>query len=180
MRIHGEAFPLHLTRDLDEAKAYARQRYEDEPDKRFGLLASSGARSLPRYGVDNSWDATRRLRTARWFNAPPADPSSCCRLEAVVTEFQCQGLELDLPIVCWGDDVLWNGTAWKLVPPRRRYQQRNPEQILKNVYRVLLTRGRDGVLVFIPPDATFDRTEQALLAAGVRPLPEVLDHAESA
>ncbi|MFN7989466.1 MAG: DNA/RNA helicase domain-containing protein [Thermoanaerobaculia bacterium] len=177
MRIHGEAFPLHLTRNLDEAKTYARQRYEGEPERRYGLLASSGARSLPSYGVDNSWDATRRLRTARWFNAPPTDPSSCCSLEAVVTEFQCQGLELDLPIVCWGDDLLWTGTVWKLMPPRRRYQQKDPEQILKNVYRVLLTRGRDGVLVFIPPGASFDHTEQALLAAGVRPLPEELEHA---
>jgi DUF2075 family protein len=46
-------------------------------------------------------------------------------------------------------------------------------QLLKNTYRVLLTRGRDGFIIWLPPDSRLDETETALLAAGVRPVPVV-------
>jgi hypothetical protein len=94
-------FPIYVTRDLDTAKDYARHRYGGEPDPRYGLLATSHARNLEAHGVDNSWLATSRNNVAKWFNTPPDDPNSCCALTRVVTEFDCQGLELDLPIVCW-------------------------------------------------------------------------------
>jgi DUF2075 family protein len=89
-----------------------------------------------------------------------------------VTEFQVQGLEVDLPIVMWGEDLLWSGTGWDFKPKRRRAHVEAPEQLLENVYRVLLTRGRDGLIIVVPDDAAFDSTELALLASGVRPLPE--------
>lgn len=113
----------------------------------------------------------RRLKVARWYNDPPEKDSSCCALEETVTEFSCQGLELDLPVVCWGEDYAWTGSSWKLTPIKRRYKQEDPEQLLKNVYRVLLTRGRDGVVIFLPAVKQLDSTEVALLAAGVRPIP---------
>jgi DUF2075 family protein len=87
-----------------------------------------------------------------------------------VTEFQVQGLELDLPILCWGEDYLWTGREWRLKPARARYAQEDPQQLLMNAYRVLLTRGRDGLVVFVPPEPDFDQTELALLAAGLKPL----------
>ena len=55
---------------------------------------------------------TLRFRGGPWFNDPPNSVKSCCAFNSVATEFQCQGLELDLPIVCWDDDVLWND-GWK-------------------------------------------------------------------
>lgn len=170
--IHNEGFPMYLTRDLDEARRYVRARYEGDTDKRYGLLSSSHARSLPNFGVDNSWRTTSRLKVARWYNDPPSQDSSCCALEATVTEFSCQGLELDLPVVCWGEDYAWTGSEWNLTPIRRRYAQEDPKQILENVYRVLLTRGRDGLVIFLPATPALDKTEIALLAAGVRPVPE--------
>jgi DUF2075 family protein len=169
--MHDEGFPMYLTRDLNEAKRYVRARYEGDTDKRYGLLSSSHARSLPKFGIDNSWPATSRLKVARWYNDPPSKDSSCCALEATVTEFSCQGLELDLPLVCWGEDYAWTGSEWRLTPIRRRYAQVDPKQLLKNVYRVLLTRGRDGLVIFIPPTPALDQTEVALLAAGIRPVP---------
>jgi len=180
MTIQNDAYPMYMTRDLDEARDYARTRYPGEREKRFGLVASSHAKSLPRHGVDNSWMATSRLKVARWFNAPYHDPASCCALEECVTEFQCQGLELDLPIVCWGEDMRWDGSAWVLSPIRRRYPIRDPKQLLRNTYRVLLTRGRDGLVVYLPPSVELDQTEHALLAAGVRPLPEIMEQVEEA
>jgi DUF2075 family protein len=169
--MHDEGFPMYLTRDLEEARRYVRARYEGDTDKRYGLLSSSHARSLPKFGVDNSWPATSRLKVARWYNDPPGKETSCCALESTVTEFSCQGLELDLPVVCWGEDYLWTGSEWNLTPIRRRYVQDDPKQLLKNVYRVLLTRGRDGLVIFLPATPALDNTEIALLAAGVRPVP---------
>ena len=174
-RVQAESFPIYLTRDLAEAKAYVRSRYEDDVDARYGLLASARTQTfLPKYGVDSSWPATKRVKLARWYNEPAGHPQSCCALEDVVTEFGCQGLELDLPIVCWGNDYLWNGTSWTIRKVRAQYPLDDAEQIRRNAYRVLLTRGRDGLVIFIPPDPTLDLTEHALLAAGVRPLPAAL------
>lgn len=174
-RVQAEGFPIYLTRDLAEAKAYVRSRYEDDVDARYGLLASARTQTfLPKYGVDSSWPATKRVKLARWYNEPAGHPQSCCALEDVVTEFGCQGLELDLPLVCWGNDYLWNGKSWTIRKARSQYPLDDPQGIRRNAYRVLLTRGRDGLVIFIPPDSTLDLTEHALLAAGVRPLPAVL------
>ncbi|GEM_PF-5979562 len=90
--------------DLDGARANARDRFDGEPDRRFGILASSKAKKLVKLGLDPGFQATKRIQVGRWFNDGPESAHSCCRLETVITEFQCQGLELDLPIVCWGDD----------------------------------------------------------------------------
>jgi hypothetical protein len=83
-----------------------------------------------------------------------------------------QGLEIDLPIVVWGEDLLWSDSAWDYAPKRRRSHVDAPEQLLENVYRVLLTRGRDGLIIVVPDGPEFDPTELTLLASGVRPLPE--------
>ena len=169
--IQADGFPMHLTRDLEDAKEHVRDRYAGQPTKRYGLLASSHAKGLDRLGVDNGYMATSRMNIAKWYNAPADDLRSCCALVQPVTEFGCQGLELDLPILCWGPDVLWRSGQWQLSPVRRKYKQTDPQQLLINTYRVLLTRGRDGVVIWIPPMSVLDETEHILLAAGVRVLP---------
>lgn len=174
MQIQAEGFTMYITRDLDEARTYARSRFAGEPEARFGLVASSHC-DLRAYGVQNGYLDTRKVKEARWFNDPPESPDSCCALAQPLTEFGCQGLELDMPIVCWGPDYAWTGRDWKLKPKRRRYPLRDPEAILRNTYRVLLTRGREGFVIFLPDEESLDLTEVALLAAGVRPLPETLE-----
>ncbi len=162
-------FAIYVTSDLGSAERFLAERYEGEPNRRYGLVASSHAKILPRYGVDNSWVTTSRMKIERWFNAPPHDPESCCALGQPVTEFGCQGLELDTAVVCWGEDFVWDD-GWQLKPIRRRYPQDDPEQILRNVYRVLLTRGRDSVVAFIPQDPKLASTREALLHAGAETL----------
>lgn len=103
--VQAAGFPMWLTRDLEAAKDYTRLRYSGEPAARFGLMVSSQAdRGHTRRGLDVSFHTMARLndRIGRWFNAEPDDPASCCQLEQSVTEFQVQGLEVDLPIVVWG------------------------------------------------------------------------------
>jgi hypothetical protein len=176
VNIQAESFPMYLTRDLEHAKSYAVERYVDEPGARYGLLASARTQSfLPKFGVDTSFPATKRVKLARWYNEGRGHPQSCCALNDAVTEFGSQGLELDLPIVCWGNDMMWNGREWVVRPVRARYPLRDNQKLRRNAYRVLLTRGRDGLVVFLPPAQLLDLTEHALLAAGVRPLPSLLD-----
>jgi DUF2075 family protein len=173
--IRAGAFPLHLTRDLEQAKAYVLGRYEDEPEARYGIVASSRTQTyLPKFDVDTSWPATKKVKVARWYNNPRGEIGSGCNFEDVVTEFACQGLELDMPIVAWGNDLMWNGVDWVAKKPRGGYPLDDPEQLRMNAYRVLLTRGRDGLVIFVPEDPALDATEMALLAAGVQPLPENL------
>jgi DUF2075 family protein len=75
----------------------------------------------------------------------------------VVTEFSCQGLELDMPVVCWGDDLIWSDGKW-VSKPTRRSKAKDPHQLRLNCYRVLLTRGRDGIIIFVPKEIGLDQT----------------------
>ena len=70
-----------------------------------------------------------------------------------------------MPIVGWGSDLLWTGQGWQMTS-RRRSNLKDPRQIRLNAYRVLLTRGRDGFIVFVPPESEFDATHGALVRAG--------------
>lgn len=178
-RIRAEAYPLYITRYLDDARQYAEVMLAEAPEWRTGLLASSHAKVLPDFGVDNAFMATSRMNVAKWFNAPTEDPKSSNQLTQPVTEFGCQGLELDLPILCWGEDYRWEADAWRKTPVRRRYRQDEPETLLRNAYRVLMTRGREGLIVYLPADARLDLTEMVLLAAGLVPLPAALSEARS-
>lgn len=170
-RIQDSGFPMYVTRGLDAAKQYVVARYAGEPERRYGVLASSRSqRFLPEFGVPSDFPSTKKVNFAHWFNRPRGESRSGCNLDEVVTEFGCQGLELDLPLVAWGDDVVWTGTSWRVKPGRPQYPQDNPIQLRLNCYRVLLTRGRDGLVVFVPPSPSMDPTEHALLAAGIKPL----------
>jgi hypothetical protein len=76
------------------------------------------------------------------------------------------GLELDFPIVCWGNDFIWNG-EWKS-PPAKRSKAKDPHQLRVNSYRVLLTRGRNGFIVFVPNEIGMQSTYEALKGVGFR------------
>jgi hypothetical protein len=167
-RIWLQNFPIFVTRDLAEAKQYVTDRFAGETSKRYGIIASSKDQVLPKYGIANGFHETKQVKNAKWYNSNLGEPGSCCNLEEVVTEFGCQGLELDMAIVAWGNDYLWDGTEWLMRKMRTRVPQQDPHQLRLNSYRVLLTRSREGLVIFIPPDPEFDQTEHAFLAAGAR------------
>jgi hypothetical protein len=168
--VHLAGFPLRFTRDLDAARGYARDLDEGDGTRLYGLLASSHAKNLAVLGVDNTFQATKRIRVSKWFNDPPSSADSGRNLKQPITEFQCQGLELDLPIVCWGDDLRRDAGRWIARPVKRRYRQDDPIGLLINSYRVLLTRGRDGMVIFVPAQTSLDETADALRQAGVAEL----------
>jgi len=74
-----------------------------------------------------------------------------------------------MAIVCWGNDLRWVGDGWDPRPKRRKFPLDDPVRVLLNCYRVLLTRGRDGAIVWVPPTPDMDETAEALIIAGARP-----------
>ncbi|PSN19427.1 hypothetical protein C7271_07390 [filamentous cyanobacterium CCP5] len=161
-------FRAYLTRNLAVAKGYCQDRYGDQPDKRYGIVASSRAKNLTSYGVANDYKSTLRVKTGPWYVDPPDSPLSCCALDAVVTEFGCQGLELDMAIVAWGSDLIWQENTWVCKSRQRNVQ--DPRRLRLNSYRVLLSRGRDGLVVFVPPEPAMDSTVSVLLETGLATL----------
>ncbi len=166
INIENENFNIYVTQDIDVAKRYAQERYDSCEDKRYGLICSAKAKNLTQFGVNNDFYSMQRLLIGPWFNDPPSSLNSCCSLRLPTTEFQCQGLELDMPIVCWGNDFYYYEDKW-ISKGRVRYKSKNPFQVTKNCYRVLLTRGRDGMIIFVPPEGTYD-TFNAIVEAGAK------------
>ncbi len=176
--LEREGYALRICRDLQVARDHLTARYDDDPDARFGLIASSRDRDLVRFGVPNDWSSTKRLKYGPWFVEGDDDRfgRSCRALRECVTEFGCQGLELDGTLLAWGTDFVRVDGRWDH-SHARKYQNpariRDIHQLRKNAYRVLLTRARDGVVVFVPPVPVLDETYQYLVDSGFRDLSNV-------
>lgn len=169
------SYHLRITRDLDVARQYLRERYSENPLARFGLVASSKDRDLERFGVANDFQSTKRVRYGPWYNDDEKDEGerSCRHLRDCVTEFGAQGLELDAALLAWGTDFVWTGKDWSNGRARgylRSARVKSPFQLRLNAYRVLLTRGRDATVVFVPPLAELDATFAHLKQSGFRAL----------
>lgn len=149
-------YPIALTRDLASAKAWVKKKARGT--ERTGLLANSGAMRLRPTGIDVKSD----IEVEKWFLKDKADVRSSFALEQAATEFDIQGLELDWTIVAWDADLrlkqgVWSyhnfsGSRWQIVKDEQR------RVFLKNAYRVLLTRARQGMIIFVPRGEQDDAT----------------------
>jgi hypothetical protein len=144
-----DRFDFKVTRDLGRARAWLRQHRRGT--ERAGLLAFSNAIRLKPEGVF----VKANIDPTEWFLADRSDVRSSDYLEDIATEFDVQGLELDWACVCIDanlrvteertlNPVAFRGTRWQTVNDldRRKYTL--------NAHRVLLTRARQGVVIFIP------------------------------
>ncbi|MFP1631952.1 DNA/RNA helicase domain-containing protein [Zhengella sp. ZM62] len=176
-----EHAPAFVTRDLSEMKAWLKVRRRG--DQRVGLLASSGATRLVAEGVLPSPRSDDLGTVVHWFLKPEGDFRSSNALETPLSEFVCQGLEIDYAGLCWGNDLIWSGEAWvprKMRAPNWQLLRKYVEQQYRiNTYRVLLTRGRAGTVIYVPEgdetDSTrrpkdFDGIFNVLIAAGCQRL----------
>lgn len=176
-----DGYPLLLTRDLDVARSYLNDRAR--PDRRVGLLASSQARRLRAFGLELDTSFQRGIDWPRWFVDPSEDFRSSYALEVAASEFKCQGLELDWVGLCWGCDFLPTNGSW--IARRIRGNGWSVDADMThamNRYRVLLTRARYGLVIWVPaPDPAvplmdakgLDRAAQTLRDAGVIDLDSV-------
>jgi hypothetical protein len=168
-QLERDGFHLRITRELDVAKAYLRERYAENPDARFGIVASARDKSLPQFGVQNDFQTTKRTKFGPWYGDGDQSPLSCRRLTECVTEFGAQGLELDAALVAWGTDLRLKNGEWSNQDASRYQRQtliRDARQLRLNAYRVLLTRARDAVVVFVPSLPALDETYAYLVSVG--------------
>jgi hypothetical protein len=152
-------YSLFVTRDLNIAKTIAHELYEDDT-KTTGFICASGADDQKEIPVLPRNERNERpSKIAQYFNYPPSK-YFCKKLHYSATEFQTQGLELDTAIIQWDDDLYLKHGQWK-----GQHFQRNVNdkfQIKLNSYRVILTRGRDGTIIYIPPKSILDETWDTL------------------
>jgi DUF2075 family protein len=174
-KLESQGYHLRITHDRGKAEAYLKERYAENPDARYGLVTSSKDRDLERFNIPNDFQSTKRVRYGPWYSDPESAPGgfSCRLLRDAVTEFGAQGLELDAVLLAWGTDFMRENGCWtnrKARGYQRRSQIKDPFQLRKNSYRVLLTRGRDGTVVFIPDLPELKETSEYLIKSGFRPL----------
>jgi hypothetical protein len=151
-----ERYPIAVTRDLNLARRWIRSHARGS--ERYGLVASSKAQRLKPHAID----IRVSVDPVHWFLNDRDDTRSSYYLEDAATEFQVQGLELDWACVTWDGDLRFADREWSFHDFRghRWCRVRNPDNqgYLRNAYRVLLTRARQGMVVFVPHGAPDDPT----------------------
>lgn len=149
-------FPIVMTRSVDTARAWLRRRARG--NERYGLVVSSQALRLKPHAID----VRAPVEPVNWFLNDRDDVRSSYYLEDVATEFQVQGLELDWVGVVWDADLRHQDSGWQhhsFVGNRWQNIHKADRQLyLKNAYRVLLTRARQGMVIVVPEGTTQDPT----------------------
>jgi hypothetical protein len=152
-------YPIAMTRNLTAAKQWIRSRARGT--ERYGMVASSKAMRLKPHAID----IRVSVDPVHYFLNDNDDTRSSYYLEDAATEFQVQGLELDWVCVNWDGDFRFNDSGWSYHDFRGKSwcNISNPDNrnYLRNAYRVLLTRARQGMVLFIPPGDSNDRTRLA-------------------
>jgi len=126
--------------------------------ERYGIVVSSQAERLKPHAID----VKSPMDPIHWFLDDKDDVRSSYYLEDVATEFHVQGLELDWACITWDADFRYSPKWWECREFRgSRWQNINKkerQQYLKNAYRVLLTRARQGMVIVVPPGDYEDAT----------------------
>lgn len=176
IKLAEQGHEVWLTRCIDSARNWARENRVGE--ERAGLIASGQARRLAAEGLF----VELKPSIANWMLTPTGDIRSSNMLETVQNQFQIQGLELDYTIVCWDADLRRSENHWEACKLRgSKWQRDNALDIAKNSYRVLLTRARKGMVIFVPKGDTtntdqtrapewYDQIAKYLLDCGATPL----------
>ena len=160
-------YPIRITRNLKNAKKFISE-YAKETD-RTGIVASSRGQRLRAEGLY----VMTNIDVPSWFLNELDDVRSSNFLEVVASEFKIQGLEIDYAIVAWDADLRANndgwefynfrGSAWNKISDKNS----NEKNYLLNAYRVLLTRARQGMVIFVPLGNNEDKTRQIKYYDGI-------------
>ncbi len=177
----SDQYPIYITRNIKEAKKWAKKQVRGS--QRCGVMASSGAQRLRPEGIFVPKD----IDVENWFLADPDDLRSSNMMEIVASEFKVQGLEIDWGVICWDADLRRKNNGWDYYSFRGNgWQKRHrteQQRYLVNSYRVLLTRSRQGMVIFVPAgvdkeeDETrnkqfYDEIYDYLTKCGIQQLPQ--------
>lgn len=159
-----ECYPIKITRNLDNARNWL--RISAKGSERIGVVASSGGIRLRPFGLN----VKAKIDAPIWFLNDKDDIRSSYFLEEVATEFDIQGLELDWTCVAWDGDLFYHNNQWNYRKFKgTKWQNINSSEItnyLINSYRVLLTRARQGMIIYIPYGNNEDVTRQEFMYDG--------------
>jgi len=149
-------YPIVITRDVQRAKAWLKSKARGS--ERYGIVVSSEAQRLKPHAID----VRSPMDPIHWFLDGKQDVRSSYYLEDVATEFHVQGLELDWACVTWDADFRYSKAGWehRSFCGDRWNHIKKPERktYLKNSYRVLLTRARQGMVIVVPKGDAIDPT----------------------
>jgi DUF2075 family protein len=151
-----QRYPIVITRDLTRAKQWLKS--QSRGSERFGIVVSSQAERLRPHAIN----VRSPMDPVHWFLDDKADVRSSYYLEDVATEFQVQGLELDWVCVVWDADLRIGPNGWRhhqfVGNKWQNINKAERQHYLKNAYRVLLTRARQGMVIVVPPGDCEDPT----------------------
>ncbi len=190
--LSNRGLSIWVTRDLAKARNWL--KYHSEGNRRVGLIASSGADRLRAEGVETpTFTFLGGIDYKRWFLDDRFDHRSSNQLEVALSEFEMQGLEIDVSGLLWGCDLIFKdgkpvprklkGCTWEKISGNGDPQVGADDNSMRtiNKYRVLLTRFRKAMVIFVPkgdhedqtraPD-DFDSVYSHLKSCGLRDLPE--------
>jgi schlafen family protein len=152
-------YPIVIARDLREAKRWLKAQARGT--ERYGIVVSSEAQRLKPHAID----VRSPIDPRHWFLNGKGDVRSSYYLEDVATEFQVQGLELDWVCVTWDGDFRYTTDGWQHWSFRgykwNRIRSSDRQAYLKNAYRVLLTRARQGMVIVVPSGEINDPTRKS-------------------
>ncbi len=156
VKVEKNKYPIVITRDLSKAKRWLKDQARGS--ERYGIVVSSQAERLKPHAID----VKSPMDPVHWFLDGKEDVRSSYYLEDVATEFHVQGLELDWACVTWDADFRYTKNGWEhrsFVGSKWNYIRKLERQnYLKNAYRVLLTRARQGMVIVVPEGDLKDPT----------------------
>lgn len=142
-KLRKQGYFIHMVDNLASAKRYLEQHAKETGDHFYGLISSSNIylkhhnQYLGNTRMIQQSDSKETI--GKWYFKDSS------KLDAIATEFVCQGLELNIPIVYFGGDFLLNNGQWRINPIK---QYEDKETTIRNIYRVLFSRGRVGLIIF--------------------------------
>lgn len=149
-------YPIYITRNISNAKKFIKDKAMGS--ERIGIISHSNALRLKAEGIF----VKSEIDVVNWFLNPSKDIRSSNALEDAATEFDIQGLELDFAIVAWDANLIYENDNWvyRKFSGTKWSNIKNPiqQKYLLNAYRVLLTRARQGMVIFIPEGSDDDKT----------------------
>lgn len=157
-----DRYPIRITRDLKKAKKWVKDNAR--PNERYGVLASSKGQRLKPDALVLLPPNSPKTDVTHWFLGDRTNVKSSYYMEDVATEFQVQGLEIDWAVVAWDADLRYSDQGWKQYQFRgSKWMNINKDEIRRyqiNAYRVILTRARRGMVIYVPEGNNEDHTRK--------------------
>ena len=140
-----KSYPVLITRKFDVAKNWVKKKARGT--ERYGLLASSEGKRLRAEGI---W-VPSEINHVGWFLNEKDNVDSSYYLEVAASEFKVQGLEIDYAVLAWDADLRYTSNGFDYFKFRgTKWNHEQRQHYLKNAYRVLMTRARQGLIIYIP------------------------------